>query len=139
MAAFLIVVFVFIIIALGMAKLTGPFTRKSVVKPKGDKLPSNPELRALVKALSNEGYYGRTRVADEDITYVEHAVLSGMIQYLARKHDLRWKLPDYRLRIRVVGPSMPEWVRESYSHVLMTPTHAIGFNPKGVDEDLVYS
>jgi hypothetical protein len=135
MAAFLIVVFIFAIIALGMSKLAGPFTDKPVAKPKGDKLPSNPELRALILTLRNEGYYGRSRLRDEDITYVDNPVLTEMIEELTAKYDLRWKLPTYRLRVRKVGKNAPEWISERFTHVLMTPTHAVGFTPKAKEDD----
>lgn len=141
MFAFLIVVFIFVIIALGMAKLVGPFIIKPTrTKPRNrDPLPREPELRALILALRNEGYYGRNRVADEDIEYVDNPVLTEMIEDLAKRHDLRWKLPMFRLRIRKNNELMPDWVNERYTHALLTPTHGIGFNVTPHEEDVVYS
>lgn len=139
MAAFLIVLFIFVIIALGMAKLAAPFMRRPDPKPKAERLPTNAELRALILTLRNEGYYGRTRMRDEDIIYVDNPIITEMIEELATKYDLRWKLPAYRLRVRKVGNRMPEWITERFTHVLMTPTHAIGFTPKPKEEEPVYS
>jgi len=130
--AFLIMVFVFLIIAAGMARVfawlnVGPFVKKSLsFHPK----PNNPcpKLAAINLVFLNEGYSGTVRVADADLLWVDNPILTEMIQEADIECDLIWSIPTYQWRLRVIPDTAPGWVKEQYSHTLMTPTHAVGFN-----------
>lgn len=84
------------------------------------------ELRAFIDALENEGYFGKHRKTDADITYVDDDVLNSMIRRISDHHELAWVLPEHGLRYRSTPKEAPVAFREKYKHVVMTPTHAIG-------------
>lgn len=134
---FLILLFVFVVIAVGMygmfRLMSRPFrdTTTAVTQnspPDRPDLPDDPKMRAILQAMYNEGYFGIGRLNDEDITYVTHPILTGMLTQLDTEQDIAWILPKYRLRLRAVPNTAPDWVSEEFTHVVMSPTHAFGVN-----------
>lgn len=133
---FLILLFVFVVIAIGMYGIyrlaTRPFRddeASPIVRsapPDRPDMPDDPRTRAVLQVIYNEGYFGVSRVNDDELIYVSHEVLSDMLGQLDSEQDLAWVLPKYRLRLRLTPLAAPEWVSDTYSHVVMTPTHAFG-------------
>ncbi len=89
--------------------------------------PGLSQMRVLVRALENEGYFGQVKLPDAELTYVDDPVLSRMLAKIAHEVELEWVLPEHRLRLRQVPADAPEAFRAKYQWVVMTPTHAIGY------------
>lgn len=157
MGALLAAIFVFVVIALGIGAIKESmdrawerlFGRRSAPPPatingrrvEADPIVINapktdvPELDVLVQALVNEGYYGRVRLADTELTYVDNEVLSRMVEKLDRKYDIEWLLPQVRLRLRRAVGKPWEKYADRGNWLLLTPTHAFSFHREEDDED----
>lgn len=153
MGTFFSVLFIFIVIAYGMKTLVDKMPKRGK-QPKPtqdvetapekqndlneamshcfssprDLVTAPKELLVLIKALSNEGYFGKVKKTDEEITFVDSPVLAGMIEQLGTKCDLMWTVPSHRLRIREMMSNAPESMKAKYKWLLLTPTHAVGFS-----------
>lgn len=94
------------------------------------------KVYAMAKTLSVHGYAGEGRVRQDQLIYVDDPVLSAMIEEVDRElrsdgqgNDLRWVVPHLRMRIVAYDPA--RWGHTTprvYTHVLLTPTHGVGFN-----------
>lgn len=138
MGNFAAVVFIFSVISLGMSKLVGwaipkgktkstTVTSETVVT-QSTETKENNDLYVLVRVLENEGYMSHVKVKDEDIKCVHNPVISSMIEVVSQSVDLVWKAPLFRLRIRSMDETFKNPLGQMYTHVLLTPTHAIGFD-----------
>ncbi len=129
MATFFALVFVFTVIALGMNALAET-VRGKVTPERPEKPPAKTpaDIAVFIRAMSNEGYFGQRKLDDREITYLDDPVLSAMALKLAERYELEWTLPNYRLRLRKTPEAAPAAFRASYEWVIMTPTHAVGFN-----------
>jgi|SRR5690554_1680688 len=153
MGALLAVIFVFLVIAMGVGaimekveKTTGKVKPKRIVEDSSPvstyrEYTTNRDFNVFLNALANEGYFGRVRLPDEEIEFIDNPILAKMIEKLDREYELEWTLPEYRLRLRLTPQHAPRSFLNKYTHVVMTPTHAIGFRradegqrPSGVED-----
>jgi len=128
----LVVLLVFLLM-LGGAKrfwdwLAGQAGSKKTTSQSTKKDPKPGKIDVLIKAMENEGYLGRVRLPDDELTYVSNVVISEMLDSLSDTCDLKWVLPEYNLRVRRMPEDAPDVVKNHYKWAVFTPTHIIGFN-----------